>query len=69
MYGVRQDCRETNKKCATMDLEDEEDLVMPRERNTVIGSSFIGAGSHILLEASLQVAQLTKATLTVIYRA
>lgn len=40
---------------------------MPREGNTVIGSSFIGAGTHILRETSLRVAQLTKATLAVLY--
>lgn len=50
-----------------MDLEDEKDLVMPTEGNTVIWSSFIGAGTHILLETSLRVAQLTKSTLTVTY--
>lgn len=40
-----------------MHLEDEGDLKMPRERNTVIGSSFIGAATHILLDTSLRVAK------------
>lgn len=47
-----------------MDLEDEEDLVMPREGNSVIGSSFIGTCTHILLDTSLRVAELTKVTLS-----
>lgn len=69
MYSVCRGCGETNKKHATMAPADEGGLVMPGEGNSVIGSSFTGAGIHILLDTSPRVAELTKATLTVIYRA
>ncbi len=41
-------------------------LVTPREGNIIIGSPFIAAGAHIPLDTFLRVAQLTKATLTMI---
>lgn len=50
-----------------MDAEDEGDLVRPTEGNAVIGSSFIGSGTHILLDTYLPVLQLTKAAFTMIY--